>query len=73
MIITKENTDRVAGMFLTARRKKGLILEEGARRSGLTKTTVSALELGQSEPRLYTLVSMAEALGLEVEIREKRG
>lgn len=70
MIITKDNTERVSGMFLTARKKKGLTLEETAKISGLTKTTVSALELGQSEPRLYTLVCMADALGLVVEIRE---
>lgn len=71
MIVTKGNEDRVAGMFLMARRKKGKTLEEIAKESGLTKTTVSSLELGQSEPRLYTLLCMAEALGLEVEIREK--
>ena len=70
MILTKGNTDRVAAMFLAAREKKGLTLIETAQASGLTKTTVSALELGQSEPRLYTLACMAEALGLVVEIRE---
>lgn len=73
MIITRENEDRVCGMFLTARRKKGLTLEETAKASGLTKTTIASLELGHSEPRLYTLITMAEALGLEVEIREKNG
>ena len=35
-------------------------------RAGTTQATVSAIELGQANPRLTTLASLAEVLGLEL-------
>jgi len=34
--------------------------------AGTTQATISAIELGQANPRLTTLASLAEALNLEV-------
>lgn len=35
-------------------------------RAGTTQATVSAIELGEANPRLTTLASLAEALNLDV-------
>lgn len=56
--------DRASANLVAARRKAGLTQEELADRCGLHRTEISLLERGGREPRLGTLVKLAEALGI---------
>lgn len=59
--------DRASANLVAARRKAGLTQEELADRCGLHRTEISLLERGGREPRLGTLVKLAEALGVPPE------
>jgi transcriptional regulator with XRE-family HTH domain len=47
------------------RKERGLSVQELARRSGVTRQTLIALEAGTANPTLETLMSIAEALGVQ--------
>jgi transcriptional regulator with XRE-family HTH domain len=49
------------------RERKLLTQQELADRSGLTQTTISAIEVGKHEPRISTIRRLAAALGVEPE------
>lgn len=49
------------------RERKLLTQEELAQRSGLTQTTISAIEVGRHEPRISTVRRLAKALEVEPE------
>lgn len=59
--------DRASANLAAARRKAGLTQEELADRCGLHRTEISLLERGGREPRLGTLIKLAEALGVPPE------
>ena len=70
-LLTPENY-RDVGPFLAVRRAmKGLKQQDVARRAGVTSACVSAIEAGTNAGRLSSVVAIAAALGLEIEIREK--
>jgi transcriptional regulator with XRE-family HTH domain len=50
----------------TQRRRAGLSQEQLADRAGLHRTAISLSETGKRNPRLDTLVKLAEALGIPV-------
>jgi transcriptional regulator with XRE-family HTH domain len=56
--------DRFAAHLRNARLKAGLTQEELADRCYLHRTEVSLLERGGREPRLGTLIKLADALGV---------
>ena len=53
------------------RRLKDLTQAQLGEKTNLRQATVSALEKGETGPRLGTLVDVLAALGLEVVIRER--
>ncbi|MBS1860979.1 MAG: helix-turn-helix transcriptional regulator [Actinobacteria bacterium] len=55
-------TDAFAEILLAARRQAGLSQEELGLRSGLDRTTISALERGVASPKLESLIRIAGAL-----------
>lgn len=59
--------NRASANLVAARRKAGLTQEELADRCGLHRTEISLLERGGREPRLGTLVKLAESLGVPPE------
>jgi transcriptional regulator with XRE-family HTH domain len=58
-----ENTDAVALNLRRLRDASGLSLSALARRSGVAKATLSAIESGGGNPTVATLRSLADALG----------
>ncbi len=58
---------RFAANLSSARRKAGVTQETLADRCYLHRTEVSLLERGGREPRLGTLVKLADALGVSIE------
>lgn len=57
------------GVCLRAeRRRQGLTQEALAKMAGLNRTTPSLLERGLREPRLATIVALADALGVDPSI-----
>lgn len=48
------------------RERKGVSLRELARRSGLGVATLSRIESGEANPRLSTLLQLADVLGVFV-------
>lgn len=59
--------NRASANLVAARRKAGLTQEELADRCGLHRTEISLLERGGREPRLGTLVKLANSLGIRPE------
>jgi transcriptional regulator with XRE-family HTH domain len=59
-----EIRDRFAVNLKRARAAKGVSQEELASRCDLHRTEISLLERGGREPRLGTMVKLAEALGV---------
>lgn len=49
------------------RERKLLTQDELAARSGITQTSISAIEVGKHEPRISTVRRLAAALGVEPE------
>lgn len=71
MILTPENYQDI-GPFLAVRRAmKGLKQQDVAAAAGVTSGCVSAIEAGTNAGRFSSVVAIAAALGLEIEIREK--
>ncbi|MER7696148.1 helix-turn-helix transcriptional regulator [Streptomyces sp. NPDC096095] len=64
---------RVGARVRAAREHAGLTLEEVWLRSGIRITTISDIEQGHRSPRLDTLIRIADAIGvpLEVFVREE--
>jgi transcriptional regulator with XRE-family HTH domain len=58
--------DLVARNVRRLRRDRGYSLSELARRAGLAKQTLSAIEGGQANPTVLTLTTIAAALGIPV-------
>ena len=50
----------------TWREAQGLSQRDLAERSGVFYTVIARLELGQTDPRLSTLIKLAEALGIDM-------
>lgn len=57
--------DAFAEILVAARRRAGLSQEELGYRSGLDRTTISALERGAASPKLESVIRIAGALGLD--------
>lgn len=49
------------------RERKGVSLRELARRTGLGVATLSRIESGKANPRLSTLVQLADVLGVSIQ------
>jgi transcriptional regulator with XRE-family HTH domain len=49
-----------------ARRRSGLSQERLAERTGLCRDTIYKIEMGQRSPRLDTLLTLADALSVDV-------
>ena len=67
-VITMKN---VGDKLRKLRIEKGWTFAEMGRQSGLAPATITTTEYGRV-PNLYTLLKMADALGYEVIMREKR-
>ena len=67
--------EEIVGVIHGEMAKQGVSHGEMARRSGLTRQTVRHWKDGKRDtvPRLDALIMAAEALGLEIIIREKAG
>lgn len=72
MILRPDNLDRVGPMLQTKRKMRGLSLRQIEIRTGIKNTSVNNIELNKNGARLSSLVLIADALGLEIEIREKK-
>jgi transcriptional regulator with XRE-family HTH domain len=48
------------------RRRRGLSQEKLAERTGLCRDTIFKIEMGQRSPRLDTLLTLADALRIDV-------
>jgi transcriptional regulator with XRE-family HTH domain len=57
--------DAFAELLLAARQQANLTQEELGFRSGLDRTTISALERAAASPKLESVIRIAGALGLE--------
>lgn len=55
---------RIAANLSEARERAGLTQEELAERSGLYRTEISLIEREGREPRLGTLLKLADSLGI---------
>lgn len=51
--------------LLAARRQAGLSQDQLGKRAGIPKNTIYRLEVGDREPRLSTVLRLADALGME--------
>lgn len=68
------NQEQILSVLKTAAEQSGLTQKEIAERSGIRQENVSRYLSGKKVPELATLVKLAEAVGLEVELRPvKRG
>lgn len=56
-----------ARLIKTLRRKAGLTQKQLSQRSGLALVTIKEIETGVTMPRLETLFSVADGLGIEAE------
>lgn len=56
----------VGGRLRETRQGRGLTLDDVARRAGVTKSFVSAVERGETSPSIGSLYRLCEALGLAV-------
>lgn len=71
LAITTDSMDKV-GVFLRQERERlGLTELDITARIGVARKTVKDIEANKNQMRLSTLVTIAEALGLEIEIRRK--
>lgn len=72
MILNADNLTDV-GSFLKARRETlGIRIYPLSYKTGLSGATIHYAEKERNLPTLGTLVILADALGLEIEIREKQ-
>ena len=53
--------------LLLERARQGLTLEELSNRSGVGRSTISRIERGEVEARVYTIGKIAKGLGKKVE------
>jgi len=61
-----ETVNRVIVAFRDERRKRSISQETLARMAGMSRTGVRHVEGGEIRPTLYTLLKIAEALGLDL-------
>lgn len=71
MILTPENYAHAGERFGIIRKMQGLSQRQLSLKAGVSSACVSALEAGTNRGQLATFVLIADALGLEIEIREK--
>jgi transcriptional regulator with XRE-family HTH domain len=57
--------DEFGAVLAALRRERGYSQDTLARMAGLSRTTPSLLETGKREPRLATIVALADALGID--------
>ena len=69
--MTVENRQKIGALLKMERRKAGISQDEMARKSGLTQTTVSHLESGDSDFRIKMLESDVDALGKKLNLISK--
>lgn len=69
--LTPENYQDVGGFLAIRRVMMGMKQQDVARAAGVTSGCVSAIEAGTNAGRFSSVVAIAAALGLEIEIREK--
>jgi transcriptional regulator with XRE-family HTH domain len=65
--INTEASDSVAGRLAALRTLNGFSLEELALRSGLTKSYISKLERGLSQPSIATVLKLSRAFGVSAD------
>jgi transcriptional regulator with XRE-family HTH domain len=70
---TADNGPAVGGNLRRLRVKRGLSLERLARHSGVSRTMLSQIELGQSAPTITTLWKIARSLGVTFSALIARG
>ena len=59
--------DRVSCIIHETRLRKKLTITELSELSGLSERTVWAVDMGESEPRFFTVTCIAQALGLSLD------
>ncbi|MBI1360397.1 MAG: helix-turn-helix domain-containing protein [Alphaproteobacteria bacterium] len=64
--------DHIVAALKAAREKKGMSQRELSSRTGLPQPKISNLESGSVDPRLSSLVALARALDLEIELVPRR-
>jgi len=64
---TPEPAQALAGVIADARQRSGLTIAELAASAGLELSTCEAIERGEHEPSLETIVKIARGLGLSGE------
>jgi len=57
---------KLAKRIKTLREEKGLTSEALAKQAGISKSTLSYIERGLSDPKLSTLVEIARELGIDL-------
>ena len=72
-IVTEDGAPAVGGNLRRLRVKRGLSLERLARHSGVSRTMLSQIELGQSAPTITTLWKIARSLGVTFSALIARG
>lgn len=63
-----EDAARIINMLSAERIRRGLTQKQLAERCGMKQAAIARLEAAQSIPRLDTVIKVAEALGLRIEI-----
>jgi transcriptional regulator with XRE-family HTH domain len=71
--VTDDSAPAVGGNLRRLRVKRGLSLERLARHSGVSRTMLSQIELGQSAPTITTLWKIARSLGVTFSALIARG
>ena len=61
-----EIVNRVIALLREERNKQGISQETLAKKAGLSRTGIRHVESGNFKPTLYTLLKIAEALGISL-------
>ena len=69
----KDKAEALVAELIAAREERGMDRYEIARRSGMQRHVIGSGELGDSLPRLTTLIRWADVLGYDVRLVKQEG
>ncbi len=69
--MSAENRQKIGHLLKMERRKAGISQDDIALKAGLTQSTISRLESGESDFRIGTLESYVDALGKKLNLISK--
>ncbi|HXH02967.1 MAG TPA: XRE family transcriptional regulator [Candidatus Competibacteraceae bacterium] len=67
MTQTRRSPPEISGKIRAARKARGLTLEQLAQQSGVSKSMLSQIERGQTNPTFATLWNLTQTLGIDIQ------